>query len=357
MSLPRFTFCIPNLNKIKYLPDCIQGMLEQESADWCCVFVDGYSTDGSWEYMQQFRGDSRFKLLQGKRQGMYEDWNECLRNVDTEYFYFLTSDDTCFPELVGRTISALDRYPEINACHFLYSFIDEDGKTTHTPRQVIQENFPIYQKPNQSSHIRSGLCEFMMHFAYHNIYRTMTSLVMRKTLIPQLKSFSSQYGSAGDFDWTMRLCLHTDVLFIPELLATWRLYESQATQIAGGKQLSSDVMAAALENLDLFLDMHAGELFYKKINIGKLQSRLEDNHAASILRSVDLVDNLPSIQYLIDLFRKYPFYIFQKLLNRFTLNLYNPYVNNDTFAMTLIAEGSFIWPPEVLQPLAFSPSY
>ncbi|NER52725.1 MAG: glycosyltransferase family 2 protein, partial [Symploca sp. SIO1A3] len=74
MGSPKFTFCIPNLNKIKYLPACIESMLAQDCQDWRCVFVDGYSTDGSWEYMEQFASDPRFLLLRGRQQGMYTDW-------------------------------------------------------------------------------------------------------------------------------------------------------------------------------------------------------------------------------------------------------------------------------------------
>ena len=129
MSKPRFTFCIPNLNKIQYLPACIESMLAQDCRDWKCVFVDGYSTDGSWEYMQQFAADPRFLLLRGLKQGMYADWNECLRHVDTEYFYILTSDDTCFPELMSRTVNALDAYPNVDACHFQFCLINETVKT------------------------------------------------------------------------------------------------------------------------------------------------------------------------------------------------------------------------------------
>jgi glycosyltransferase involved in cell wall biosynthesis len=337
--MPQFTFCIPNLNKLKYLPDCIQGMLDQDSDDWCCVFVDGDSNDGSWEYMQQFAADPRFKLLRGRRQGMYEDWNECLRNVETEYFYFLTSDDTCFPRLVSSTVEALDRHRSIDACHFQYTFIDDAGQTTHTPEQIIARNFPIYQQPNQSAHVRSGLCEFMLHFVYRSIYRTMTSLVMRRSLIEQLHGFSSQYGSAGDFDWTMRLCLHTDVLFIPELLATWRLYAAQATQLTSDDRLVAQTMAVALKNLELY----SGDF-----DIESLRSRLKDDHAAAIVRSLDSGELGLSVKQLTQLFQNYPFYPVKKLLNKLVSPTYFPYIDNDTFALELIDQHQLNWPPKAV---------
>jgi glycosyltransferase involved in cell wall biosynthesis len=341
--MPQFTFCIPNLNKLKYLPDCIQGMLDQDSDDWCCVFVDGYSTDGSWEYMQQLAVDRRFKLLRGKRQGMYEDWNECLRNVETEYFYFLTSDDTCFPRLVSSTVAALDRHPSIDACHFQYTFIDDAGHTTHRPEQIIASNFAIYQEPNQEAHIRSGLCEFILHFVYRSIYRTMTSLVMRRSLIEQLQGFSSQYGSAGDFDWTMRMCLHTDVLFIPELLATWRLYDAQATQLAGDDRLMAQTMAVALKNLESY----SGDF-----GTVPLRSRLETDHAAAIVRSLKSGQLPSTVKQLAKLFRNYPLYPLKKLLNKGVSQAYFPYEDNNTFALNLIDHYQLDWPPQPVPAIA-----
>jgi glycosyltransferase involved in cell wall biosynthesis len=341
--MPQFTFCIPNLNKLKYLPDCIQGMLDQDSGDWCCVFVDGYSSDGSWEYMQQFVADPRFKLLRGKRQGMYEDWNECLRNVETEYFYFLTSDDTCFPRLVSSTVAALDRHASINVCHFQYAFIDDAGHTTHRPEQIIASNFAIYQEPNQGAHIRSGLCEFILHFVYRSIYRTMTSLVMRRSLIEQLQGFSSQYGSVGDFDWTMRMCLHTDVLFIPELLATWRLYDAQATQLAGDDRLMAQTLAVALKNLDLYPE---------DFDVRPLRSRLETDHAAAIVRSLNLGQLPSNVKQLAKLFRNYPLYPLKKLLNKGVSQAYFPYDDNNTFALNLIDQYQLDWPPRPVPAIA-----
>jgi glycosyltransferase involved in cell wall biosynthesis len=349
MSQPRFTFCIPNLNKIEYLPDCIQGMLAQHAIDWCCVFVDGNSTDGSWEYMQQFSADPRFKLLRGRGQGMYEDWNECLRHVETEYFYFLTSDDTCFPKLVSSTVAALDAYPQIDVCHFLYAFIDANGEMTHTPEQVIESNFSIYQEPNRQTHIRSGLCEFILHFVYRSIYRTMTSLVMRKRLIDRLQGFSSQYGSAGDFDWTMRLCLETDVLFLPELLATWRLYEAQATQLAGDEKLVANTMAVAFKNLDYLLNSDREYAAHCTIDPANLRSRLYDDHAAAILRSVGTGDWGVDTQQVLKLLQRHPLYIVRKLLNRALLPAYRPYYGNDEFALRFIAQCQLDWPPKPMR--------
>jgi hypothetical protein len=87
MPSSRFTFCIPNLNKIGFLPACIESILAQGRDDCCCIVCGWVLTDGCWEYTQRLAGDPRFWL----GPGMHADWNEFLRHVKTQVFLtFLT---------------------------------------------------------------------------------------------------------------------------------------------------------------------------------------------------------------------------------------------------------------------------
>ena len=349
MSSPRFTFCIPNLNKIEYLPACIESMLAQDCQEWKCVFVDGYSTDGSWEYMQQFANDSRFLLLRGCKKGMYADWNECLKYVDTDYFYFLTSDDTCYPKLVSTTIKALDRYPDIDVCHFQFSLIDKQGKTVTLPKKgTYQQRADFYAEVNQHMHRRSGICEFMMHFVYGAMYTTITSLVFRSNLIEKMQGFKSIYGSVGDFDWTMRLCLLTDILYLPELLATWRIYDEQATKQSTLRQYQKNLLAVVKDNFDYFSTIQ--ESYHLKLPVVRKQllSSFIDNHASSLYKEIFSSKNaLDFFKSLFILLFNYPLFIQKKIINRLSMGIFYPYPTRTVFAQKLINCYGLNWPPEV----------
>jgi glycosyltransferase involved in cell wall biosynthesis len=306
---------------MRYLPACIESVLAQDEQNWRCVFVDGYSTDGSWEYMQQFADDRRFLLLRGLRQGMYADWNECLRHVETDYFYLLTSDDTCFPTLVSTTIAALDAQPNLEACHFKFAWIDESGAITRSPETITQVHFDLYQEVNQHPHIRSGLCEFFMHFLYRNLYMTITSLVFRRSLIDKLQGFTSSYGAVGDYDWTMRLSLVTDVLYLPKLLATWRVYQGQATDDCTSPQVTEKLLAIAQTNLDTFAQSKQAQQIKKPIDKNQILSDLLNEHAASLYRQIRQTKSTSEAQKALYLALKhYPLYPAKKLLRRLSGN-------------------------------------
>jgi glycosyltransferase involved in cell wall biosynthesis len=87
----------------------MQTILSQTLADWELIVCDSFSSDGTWEYFQQFKQDPRVRLYQVPKEGLYAGWNECLRRCRGEYVYIATADDTCKPELLEKMVAALGK--------------------------------------------------------------------------------------------------------------------------------------------------------------------------------------------------------------------------------------------------------
>lgn len=349
MSEPRFTFCIPNLNKIEFLPACIESMLAQDCPDWKCVFVDGYSTDGCWEYMQQFADDSRFLLLRGLRQGMYADWNYCLKHVDTEYFYILTSDDTCYPSLISQTLEALDKYQDVDVCHFKYALIDKRGEIIFSPEEWVKMRCPIYSESNKYMHRRSGLSEFLMHYVYGTIYTTVTSLVFRSSLLEKMQAFSTEHGSVGDYDWTMRLGAFTDVLYIPNLLATWRIYPEQATLQNTSLKSAEGYLEISRKNLKFLLENDHRDRKHKL-----LLSKTKDFYISQSLKSAYSSGVKSIIIFLtFRLTRLDVSYPLRKIIRRLSRNKFFRYDLN-LFARQVVEKYAMVLPPEIIDDVTLS---
>lgn len=345
MKTPRFTFCIPNFNKVKFLPACIESLLSQTSEEWQCVFVDGFSNDGSWEYIEQFQSDSRFHIKRGIQQGMYADWNECLKCVETEYFYFLPSDDICFPELVHQTVATLDAYPDVDVCHFKFAYINEYGKTIASYDEIIKNQMFLYYESSKFAHRRSAMTEFMMHFVYRTIYRTINSLVFRRSLISKMNGFASCYGSAGDYDWTMRMGLYTDTLYIPELLAAWRKYDGQATQSPKSSQSNAIILEIAKQNLDK-LSLCEKSNYLKEYPVAEnTLAYLRYEYALSLSKQLKLQLNFfEPLAKLFVLFSKFPMsfcLIFLRKIGRYPLY---PCFSKNAFALELLRIYGLHWP-------------
>jgi glycosyltransferase involved in cell wall biosynthesis len=346
MAKPRFTFCIPNLNKIDYLPACIDSMLAQDCDDWQCVFVDGFSTDGCWEYMQRFVGDSRFRLLRGLKQGMYADWNECLRHVDTEYFYILTSDDTCYPSLVSQTARVLDQYLDVDVCHFQYALINQSGTILADYEVLTKLWFPLYSDFVNVAHRRSGLCETLSHYAYGTIYKTITSLVFRTVLLQKMDGFSTAYGSVGDYDWGLRLGLYSDVIYIPQLLATWRTYEEQATAQLSFAEMPERFLKIAKENIKR-LNL-VGQKPIDGSDAKRLLSRWCEAAARGNLVEAKRSDNLTEmVRHLSKSLQMSPLFLFKELVRRVRGTWVGDVTATDQLRK-MIAVYKLPWPPQMI---------
>jgi glycosyltransferase involved in cell wall biosynthesis len=350
---PRFTFCIPNLNKIDFLPACIESMLAQDSDDWCCVFVDGFSTDGCWEYMQRFADDPRFRLRRGLRQGMYADWNECLRQVETEYFYILTSDDTCYPELVSQTTQVLNQYLDVDVCHFQYELIDRAGNILSGYESLTKLWFPIYSDFVNGSYRRSGLCEVLSHYAYGTIYKTITSLVFRTKLLQKMGKFSTDYGSVGDYDWGLRLGLYSDVIYIPQRLATWRTYGEQATAQLSFSEIPERFLEIAKRNIKYLnlADRAAIGNFDAQLLLFQWREAAARGNLVEAKHSRNLVE---MVKHLSKSLKASPLFILKELVRQVSGRRLGDFTATDQLCK-MITAYELQWPPQPIDVITLIP--
>jgi len=63
--MPIVSICLPTLNARRYLAPRMESILTQTRTDWELIVCDSYSDDGTWEYLQQFKDDSRVRLVSG----------------------------------------------------------------------------------------------------------------------------------------------------------------------------------------------------------------------------------------------------------------------------------------------------
>ncbi|MDI6774069.1 MAG: glycosyltransferase [Verrucomicrobiota bacterium] len=260
---PLVSICLPCLNARPFLAPRMESILAQTLKDWELIVCDSHSADGSWEFLETFRADPQVRLHQVPREGAYAGWNECLRRATGEFVYIATADDTCEPPLLERTIEAVekgrvrgsgfrcqvsgksDQRPEssirdpvssspstpdprpmdIAVCD--YRVIDAEGKTLDLdlnkhPRQFYGEWMSV-------PHARDGRTEFIVHACLGIVWVTMTAVLFRRRLLGRIGLFRTDRGVAADHEWQLRACLVSDIAYVPDKLATWRLHGSQAS--------------------------------------------------------------------------------------------------------------------------------
>jgi glycosyltransferase involved in cell wall biosynthesis len=203
----------------------METILAQTVADWELIICDSYSEDGSWEFFQKFNDNPRIHLFQAPRAGTPGSWNYCLERAEGSYVYIATSDDTMSAECLERLLQPLERHDSLSLSVCDFDYIDSEGRIlplTHRPMEFIDDW-------TKTACVRNGNAEFLLHACFGPTWVTMTSVLFRRKLLDTTGLFPIDLGPPGDLAWAMRASLASDTAFVPGRLATWRMWEGQAS--------------------------------------------------------------------------------------------------------------------------------
>src|SRR4051812_32662881 len=234
MKTPRVSICLPNLNNRPFLEERLATIVDQTFRDWELVIYDNQSEDGAWEFFQKASAkDPRVRIAQSPRQGMYANWNNCVRAARGEYVYIATSDDTMAADCLEKLVDALDANPTCDLAHCNLRMFGSDGSETASgwwPKGSLfaRSSGELLSRP----HLRRAPFDGLLHLSGDTVYTSITQLLIRRSLFDRIGLFEPQWGSLGDFNWNMRAGLVANTIHIPSTWGGWRQHTAQATASA-----------------------------------------------------------------------------------------------------------------------------
>jgi GT2 family glycosyltransferase len=234
---PRVSICVPNLNTRPFLPERFQTIRDQTFQDWELLVYDSYSNDGAWEYICEMAArEPRMRAWQGPREGTPGSWNPCIREARGDYVYIATSDDTMPVDCLEKLVAALDANPECDLAHCPLRVIDEHGNEVAETQRWWVETSAFAQSSGpllNLFHVRRAPFDGLLHLLGGSVYISITQLLIRRTLFDRIGLFDSQWGSVGDFNWSMRAGLAGNTVHVPDTWGGWRVHQNQATATIG----------------------------------------------------------------------------------------------------------------------------
>ena len=136
---PKITIIIPVYKAEKYLPRCLDSVLNQTFADWSAILVDDGSPDKSGKIADKYaERDSRFVVVHKKNAGVSAARNTALDMADGEYIMFLDADDCIHPQTMEILYNIAKR-EKVDVVAFEY---DRDA---HNAPDAV--NFPPNKMP------------------------------------------------------------------------------------------------------------------------------------------------------------------------------------------------------------------
>ena len=132
-SLPRVSIVTPSFNQAAFLEETIQSVLSQDYPELDYIVIDGGSTDGSVEIIEQY-ADRLAYWTSEKDSGQADAINKGLARTTGEIVAWLNSDDTYLPGAIHAAVEALQANPECGLVYGDVLAVDGQGQPTNLIR-------------------------------------------------------------------------------------------------------------------------------------------------------------------------------------------------------------------------------
>jgi glycosyltransferase involved in cell wall biosynthesis len=216
MNKPLVSIIIPVYNGENYLREAIESSLSQTYSNIEVIVVnDGSRDQGATERIAQSYGD-RIRYFSKENGGVATALNLAIRNMNGEYFSWLSHDDIYYPEKIEKQLEALytdgDMTKVVN-CD--YDLLDVDAQTvTHV---LDSTKYPKEQLTNSVFPVLHGLihgCGLFIH----------------KSHFERVGTFDESLITTQDYDLWFRILRYQRSIYVNETLVISRLHSTQVSR-------------------------------------------------------------------------------------------------------------------------------
>jgi glycosyltransferase involved in cell wall biosynthesis len=180
----KISFCLTTYNKKELLEITLENYFQNKKSNYELIISDGYSTDGTVEYLQDLKEKNMIDvlILSDKRDnGEWEGFKKTLDYVTGDYFYLLTDDDYFDFSSIDKIITYLEKNNKVdfliaNGIDFKFNSLEELNY-----HSVIKNANSMYTKINK---LHDGVCGL--------------GLFIKSNLITKLELFSPKFGKRTD---------------------------------------------------------------------------------------------------------------------------------------------------------------
>lgn len=219
---PLVTILSPCYNVEKFLPQCLDSIINQTYSNLQIVMIDDGSKDGTWDILQDYAAkDPRIEIYNQENHGVAYTRNQLLDKIKGGYFLFVDSDDWIDPDMIEfLATQAMREDADMVTCDIVIN---------DTPVS-IDYTCSIYNKE-----------EAVKRFLYHLEFRgSLCNKLCRVSLLQNRPSFQQGISFGEDALFCWELLKEADkVVYTNRQFYHYRMIETSLTHSAfGPKKLS-----------------------------------------------------------------------------------------------------------------------
>lgn len=227
--MPKLSIITINLNNSSGLRKTIESVVSQNFNDFEYIIIDGGSSDGSVDLINEFADKITFWVSESDK-GIYDAMNKGIKVACGDYLIFLNSGDILSGDTILNTVSELLGESDIVTGRLLMKYLTYDEIIY--PHKTIDYNV------------------FLNSFIAH------TSTFFHKSVFAQYGIYDTQYKIAADHALFYHIFSHLKVKYKP-------IDHHISTAIAGG--VSTNYKYKRLHRKERKLALHTTPAFYKPL--------------------------------------------------------------------------------------------
>jgi glycosyltransferase involved in cell wall biosynthesis len=207
----RISVITPCFNAGPFLLPCLESVAAQGEVVSTHIVMDGGSTDGSVEVLEQFALSHPHVVWCSERdQGQSDALNKALALVQTPFFGWLNADDCYFPKKLGLLVEAANavRPGPVSIVYGDYKVIDSEGALLWGRRQP----------------------SFNFWDCLHGYLTVQNCAAIFNTqLLRKAGSFDPTLRFCMDYDLILKLARQGDVIHVRDFIGTFRHHSGTKT--------------------------------------------------------------------------------------------------------------------------------
>jgi glycosyltransferase involved in cell wall biosynthesis len=202
---PHVSVCVPTYNYGRFLPDCIESVLQQDLGDFELIICDDASTDETQHLLEAYATiDPRIRVVRNERRlGMNGNLKRAADFARGSLIKILCADDWLAPSCLSTMADLMDRHASAVLGTSACIATDERGKPTEI-------NFLFGEKET----FKRGR-QMLSRMTRGHGFGGNSSFMVRADAYRRVGGFDASLLYAADYDLAARLCqigdyVHTD---------------------------------------------------------------------------------------------------------------------------------------------------
>lgn len=218
MSEPLVSVTVCTFNAEKYVQRAINSIQEQTYRNIEIVVVDDGSTDRTLEILLKMQSlDQRISVFPRDHKGLAAARTLAFDRCRGDWIAIIDADDFCYPTRIEEQLKWALSHPQAGFVFCNTDYINEDG--TIVGQHLSRFTLPQYMNKSVAANL----------LLQKGCFVDTESVFIHRDIYQKCRPFDSSLRYACDYDFFVRVGLHTDFTFISKSLAAWRIHSSQMT--------------------------------------------------------------------------------------------------------------------------------